>query len=69
MDKALARPSADLLRMNIAYRLQEKQLEGLSRSARQMLQAADETKAAKVSQRKLTPAAGWFATGMASGTA
>jgi len=49
------RISADLLRMGIAYRLQEKQLGGLSRIARQMLQASDQAKAAKASQRKLTP--------------
>jgi len=47
--------SADLLRMGIAWRLQERQLGGLSRSARQVLQAADELKVAKVQQRKLTP--------------
>jgi len=49
------RLSADLLRMGIAYRLQEKQLGGVSRIARRVLHAADDTKAAKVQQRKLTP--------------
>jgi hypothetical protein len=49
------RLSADLLRMGIAYRLQEKQLGGLDRISRRVLRAADDTKAANVQQRKLTP--------------
>jgi len=47
--------SAELLRMGVAWRLQEKQLGSLSRGARQLLQADDDAKAAKVRQRKLTP--------------
>jgi hypothetical protein len=47
--------SADLLRIGIAWRLQEKQLGGLSRTARQVLQASDEKKAKSLQQRKLTP--------------
>jgi hypothetical protein len=41
--------------MGIAYRLQEKQLGGLDRIARRVLRAAEDTKAANVQQRKLTP--------------
>jgi hypothetical protein len=41
--------------MGIAWRLQEKQLGGLSRTARQVLHASDDAKAQKVQQRKLTP--------------
>ena len=47
--------SADLLRLGLAWRLQEKQFGGLSRTARQVLQAGDDAKAQKVQQRKLTP--------------
>lgn len=49
------RISIDILRMGVAWRLQEKQLGGLSRSARQVLQATNDAKAATVQRRKLTP--------------
>ena len=47
--------SADLLRLGLAWRLQEKQLGRLSRTARQVLAASNDAKAVQVQKRKLTP--------------
>ena len=47
--------SASRLRMGLAWRIQEKRLGGLSRTARQVLAARDNAKATDVQKRKLTP--------------
>ena len=47
--------STHLLRMGLAWRLQEKSLGGFSRAARQVLAARDDVKAAQVQRRRLTP--------------
>lgn len=47
--------SAELLRMGIAWKLQERQYGGLDRPAREMLDAPDEVKARQVRQRRLAP--------------
>jgi len=46
--------SADLLRLGLAWRLQEKQLGGLSRHARAVLNARDDAAVETVQSRKLT---------------
>lgn len=47
--------STHLLRMGLAWRLQEKSLGGFSRAARHVLAARDYAKAAQVQRRRLTP--------------
>ena len=47
--------SVGLLRMGLAWRIQEKSLGGFSRAARQALAARDDAKAVEVQRRRLTP--------------